>query len=139
LQSNPDERAAALPSSEALAYLGDAVYSLYIRELLTHRGISHAAELNRLSLFYVTAPRQALMLRAMEGSFTEWESDIFRRAFNHKGLKAPRHATYAEYRAATGLEAVLGALWYTGKQERIYSLLDQALKTVTDEYDKKEG
>ena len=115
--------AALLPSSEALAYLGDAVYSLYVRDSLVKRGISHAKDLNRLSLAFVTAPKQAALLYAVKDSFSDWEADIYHRAYNHKGLKPPKHASYAEYRAATGLEAVIGALYYTNQTERIHELL----------------
>ena len=112
-----------LPSSEALAYLGDAVYALYVREHLVRCGISHAKELNALSLSFVTAEKQAALLHRIQSALTEWESDVYRRAFNHKGLMPPKHASYAEYRAATGLEAVIGALHYTGQTERIHELL----------------
>ena len=115
--------AASLPSSEALAYLGDAVFELYVREHLVALGISHAKDLNRLSLSFVTAEEQAALLHRIEGCLTAWENDIYHRAYNHKGLKPPKHASYAEYRAATGLEAIIGALHYTGQKERICELL----------------
>ena len=126
-------KAAALPSSEALAYLGDAVYSLYVREALVRAGISHAGDLNRLSLSFVTAPKQAEFLYAIKDSFTEWEADVYHRAYNHKGLKPPKRASYAEYRAATGLEAVIGALHYTKQTDRINELLQKAEAFIEQE------
>lgn len=119
-----------LPSCEALSYLGDAVYGLFVRELLVREGISHAGELNRLSLSFVTAESQAALLHKIEERFTEWESDIYRRAYNHKGLKPPKHASYAQYRAATGLEAVIGALHLTGQKARIDELLGDIKASV---------
>ena len=113
-----------LPAAMALSYLGDAVYSLYVRERLVARGISHAGDLNRLSLLYVTAPRQAEKAKMLLPLLTEEETDIYRRAFNHKGLSRPAHASYGEYRAATGFEAVLGALHYRGERDRLLSLLN---------------
>lgn len=113
-----------LPAVMALAYLGDAVYSLYVRRRLVEMGVSHAGDLNRLSLSFVTAPRQAETAARLLPLFTEWETDVYRRAYNHKGLGHPSHATYAEYRAATGLEAVLGALHYAGDEARLLCLLD---------------
>lgn len=113
-----------LPAVMALSYLGDAVYSLYIREKLVGAGISHAGELNRLSLLYVTAPRQAEKAKLLLPLLLEEETDIYRRAFNHKGLSRPAHASYGEYRAATGFEAVLGALHHLGKKARLTELLD---------------
>ena len=113
-----------LPAVMALSYLGDAVYSLYVRERLVNAGISHVGELNRLSLLYVTAPKQAALVKRLLPLFSEEEADIYRRAFNHKGLSRPAHASYGEYRAATGFEAVLGALYHLGKKERLLELLD---------------
>lgn len=117
-----------LPSVMALAYLGDAVYSLYVRDKLVRMGYSHAGDLNALSLSYVTAPKQAALVKSLLPFFTEWERDIYRRAYNHKGLRAPAHATRLQYQAATGFEAVLGALHYTGDEERIAFLLQTAEK-----------
>lgn len=122
----------ALPSSEALAYLGDAVFSLYVRHLLVKKGISHASDLNRLSLAFVTAPHQAKLFRRIEERLTEEEKDIFRRAYNHKGLKAPKHASYAEYRTATGFEALLGALYITQNTPRIEELLSDATELIDE-------
>ena len=113
-----------LPAAMALSYLGDAVYSLYVRERLVARGISHAGDLNRLSLLYVTAPKQAEKAKMLLPLLTEEETDIYRRAFNHKGLSRPAHASYGEYRAATGFEAVLGALHYRKERERLLFLLN---------------
>ena len=112
-----------LPAVMALAYLGDAVYSLHVRRRLVEMGVSHAGDLNRLSLSFVTASRQAETAARLLPHLTEWETDIYRRAYNHKGLGHPAHATYAEYRAATGFEAVLGALEFTENKERLTELL----------------
>ncbi|MBE6656040.1 MAG: Mini-ribonuclease 3 [Ruminococcaceae bacterium] len=113
-----------LPAAMALSYLGDAVYSLYVRGRLVAMGISHSGELNRLSLGFVTAPKQAELAKKLLPLLTEEETGVYRRAFNHKGLSHPAHATYGEYRAATGFEAVLGALHYTGDTARLAYLLD---------------
>ena len=122
-----------LPSSEALAYLGDAIFSLCVRRFLVESGISHAKDLNRLAEKFVTAPRQALIFQSIEPKLTEEEKDIFKRAFNHKGLKPPRHASGKDYRTATGLEALLGALYVTNQNDRIEELLRDSLAIVPEE------
>ena len=124
-----------LPAAMALSYLGDAVYSLYVRNRLVAKGISHAGELNRLSLAYVTAPRQAALAKRLLPLLSEEETGVYRRAFNHKGLSRPAHATYGEYRAATGFEAVLGALYHLGETERLYALLDEIHQNEFNEKD----
>jgi ribonuclease-3 family protein len=126
-----------LPAAMALSYLGDAVYSLYVRQRLVALGISHAGELNRLSLAYVTAPRQAALAKRLLPLLTEEETGVYRRAFNHKGLSRPAHASYGEYRAATGFEAVLGALYHLGERERLYALLDEIHQNEFNEKDDK--
>ena len=119
-----------LPSVAALAFLGDSVHSAYIREMLVRRGISHAGELNRLSLHYVTAEEQARAFHRIEGILTEYERDLYRRAANSKHLSRPRHASLAEYRTATGFEAILGMHRFIGNEERIRELL--SLSAVED-------
>lgn len=113
----------ALPTVMALAYLGDAVHALYVRRRLVSLGISRSGDLNARALSFVTAPMQANLCRRIADRFTEAEAEIFRRAFNHKGLGHPKHASGADYRTATGFEAVLGALDYVGQKERLDELL----------------
>ena len=119
---------ASLPSVQALAYLGDAYHSLYVRAMLVGRGISKSGELNRQALKYVTAEAQAEMLRKIEHLLLDDERDVFRRAANSGHLNRPKHASVADYRHATGFEAVLGMLYYIGDGERLNMLLDEAHK-----------
>lgn len=115
---------ASLPSVAALAYLGDAAYSLFVRRMLIERGCERSGELNRLSLEYVTAERQASLMRRIEPMLVEDERDVFRRAANSTHLNRPRHASIADYRYATGFEAVLGMLVWIGDHERLNEILD---------------
>ena len=129
-----DERikGTALPSTAALAFLGDARHTLYIRSMLVERGISKSGELNRLSQSYVNAEAQAEAYRTLEPLLTEEERDVFRRAANSHHLAKPKNATVADYRHATGLEAVIGMLAHLGREERIVELLDRAYKNNKD-------
>ncbi|MBQ8720390.1 MAG: ribonuclease III [Clostridia bacterium] len=115
-----------LPSVQALAFLGDAEHSLYVRRMLVGRGITKSGELNRASLEYVTATAQAAMLRKIEPMLLEDERDVYRRASNSTHLNKPKSATGADYRAATGFEAVLGMLSWINDTERLALLLDAA-------------
>ena len=130
---------ARLPSVAALSYLGDARHSLYVRHMLVLRGISKSGELNRLSLSYVTAEAQADAYRRVADMLADDERDVYRRASNSTHLNKPKHASIADYRAATGFEAVLGMLTYLGDEERITELLDAAYKDeLTSENNEKE-
>ena len=117
---------AALPTTAALAYIGDARHSLYVRKMLTKKGICKSGELNEASLLYVTAEAQARMMRKIEHLLLDDERDVYKRAANSCHLNRPRHASGADYRAATGFEAVIGMLEWVGDSERLEMLLQAA-------------
>ncbi len=117
---------ASLPSVMALAYLGDARHSLYIRRMLVERGLSKSGSLNEAALSYVTAESQAAAMRRIADLLLPDESEVYKRAANSGHLNRPRHSSAADYRAATGLEAVIGMLYYIGDEERIEELLGAA-------------
>ena len=116
----------ALPSVMALAYLGDARHSLYVRKMLVARGVSKSGELNALSQGFVTAEAQAVMMGRIEEHLLPDERDVYKRAFNSTHLNKPKHAKGREYRAATGFEAVVGMLEWLGDEQRLNLLLDIA-------------
>ena len=122
----------AIPSVMALAYLGDARHSLYVRRMLVLRGLSRSKDLNIASLEYVTAERQAKMYEKISHLLLEDEREVFRRAYNSQHLNRPKHASGADYRTATGFEAVIGMLFWIGDEERLCELLDIAHKEDTD-------
>lgn len=117
---------AALPSPMALAYLGDARHSLYIRRMLVACGISKSGELNERSLDFVTAKSQAAAMRKIENLLLEDEMEVYKRASNSGHLNKPKNASAADYRAATGFEAVIGMLTWIGDEERVEQLLASA-------------
>ena len=119
---------ASLPTTSALAYLGDARHALYVRRMLVARGICKSGELNEAALSYVTAEKQANMMRKIEHLLLEDERDVYKRAANSGHLNKPKRASAADYRAATGFEAVIGMLEWIGDNERLEFLLTEAHK-----------
>lgn len=117
---------AELPSVQALAYLGDARHSLFVRRMLVERGISKSGGLNEAALSYVTAEKQAEMMRKIEPLLLEDELAVYKRAANSGHLNRPRHSSAADYRAATGFEAVIGMLYWIGDEKRLSYLLGAA-------------
>ena len=115
---------ASLPSTQALAYLGDAAYSLFVRRMLVAKGLTKAKDL--------TAEAQAAMFRKIEHMLLEDEREVFRRAANSTHLNRPKHASVTDYRYATGFEAVIGMLAWIKDDERIEELLNEAHKENTD-------
>ena len=121
-----------LPSTGALAYLGDARHSLYVRELLVRRGLSHSGDLNRASLSFVTAESQAKMVEKILPILTESETRVYRSASNSKHLNKPKGRSGRDYRAATGFEAVIGMLYLVGEEERLAYLLEICHKDLNE-------
>ena len=119
---------ASLPTTAALAYLGDARHALFVRRMLVEKGICKSGELNEASLAYVTAQAQAAMMRRIEHLLLEDERDVYKRAANSGHLNRPKHASAADDRAATGFEAVIGMLEWIGDNERLEMLLREAHK-----------
>jgi len=107
-----------------LAFVGDAVYSLYVREKIVQSCDKKPADLQKLSVEKVSAQGQNLLLHDIECKFTEEECEIFKRGRNAKKGAKSKSASVAEYNASTGFEAVLGFLYLTGQIDRIKQLLE---------------
>ena len=119
-------------STEALAYLGDCVLELKVRELLVNRGISGSGNLNRESLTFVKATAQAKAMQNILPMLSEEENAVYKRGRNMSGGNVPKSATMSEYRSATGMEALFGYLHLTGNNERIEELFTAAYSTPSD-------
>lgn len=104
-----------------LAYVGDAVFELYIRtQLAAQRARVH--ELHKAAVHYVQAKAQAEIVHQWEPLLTEEEKSIVRRGRNARSAP-PKNAAVADYRYSTGFEALLGYLYLSGRQERLMELL----------------
>ena len=108
-----------------MAYMGDTIYEQYIREHLIKSGISKIGDLQSNSLAYVSANSQRHHLeRLMQNNFlTEEELDIVKWGRNAKGART-KHADIVTYRLATGLEALIGKLYFQDKQNRIKEIMN---------------
>ena len=109
-----------------LAFLGDAVYSLYVRNRLVRTGEGKPAEFQRAAANLVSARGQSAFLDRVFPLLTEEEADIFRRGKNAKKATKSKSASSLEYNRSTGFEAVLGFLYLVGDETRIVELLDIA-------------
>lgn len=109
-------------SVPALAYLGDCVLELAVREHLVKKGVSTSAHLNRAALDFVRAPAQAQAMGRILPLLTETELSYFKRGRNMGHTQTPKSATVGEYRAATGMEVLFGYLHLTGQKARIDEL-----------------
>ena len=112
-----------------VAYLGDAVYELYIREYLINKGIAKVKELQKESIKYVSANSQATFLKEMidNNYFNEEEIRIIMNARNQKNNHKPRNCDIITYKYATGLEALIGYLYLNDKKYRIDEIMEYIL------------
>ena len=121
-------------STSALAYLGDCVIELCVREYLVECGLSSSARLNASALEFVRASKQAQAMERIQPMLSEEEMQVFKRGRNLGHNATPKSATMAEYRAATGMEALFGWLKLSGKEDRIKELFSAAYETDGNEY-----
>ncbi len=111
----------------ALAYLGDSVLEVCVRTyLVSERGLSTSAHLNSAALDFVRASAQSEAMRRLEPLLTEEEATIYRRGRNCGHTNVPKSATVSEYRRATGMEVLFGALSLSGREDRIRILFRAA-------------
>ena len=111
-----------------LAFMGDAVYELMVRERLMAQGSMPVGKLHKKAVEYVRAGYQARGYDYLEPLLTQEEADIMRRGRNNSAVHPPKNADMAEYRKATGVEALFGYLHLCGSTERqreLFSLLTE--------------
>ena len=118
----------------ALAFEGDAVYSMYIRRHLIFQGLTKPNQLHREATKYVSAKAQANLISLMleEGILREKEEDIYKRGRNANSHTKAKNTDIVTYRMSTGFEAVMGYLHMTEAIERLEELIDWCIKRVEE-------
>ena len=116
-------------SNLGLAHMGDCVFEILCRGYLCARGGKNVGSLHRDTIQMVKAASQAKFVDRLLPLLTEEELSYYRRGKNAHVHAVPKSCTPAEYAKATGLEALFGALYLSGKTERLNALF----KAVMDE------
>ena len=106
-----------------LAYIGDGVYELVIRTILVKKGNCPVNQLHRKASSLVKAGTQSSMMEVIEPMLTEEEHSVYRRGRNAHSPTMAKHATMADYRRATGFEALMGYLYLKDDFSRIIELV----------------
>ena len=106
-----------------LAFIGDAVYSLFVRERLALESDFKTGELNKRATSEVNAKAQADFVREILPLLTDEELAVFKRARNAKKSTKAKSATVVDYHLSTGFEALLGYLYITGQTDRLNFIL----------------
>lgn len=114
----------------ALAYIGDAIYDLIIRTVVIERANQSARNLHKTVIRYVNARTQAQMIAVLEEELTSEEEAVYRRGRNAKSYTSAKNASIAEYRKATGLEALFGYLYLQGEMDRLLTLVKSAFEKM---------
>ena len=119
-------------SPQVAAYVGDAVFELYIRTFLVQlEGQMPINELHHRATSLARAGGQASLLQEVLPLLSEEELTTVRRGRNAGG-RVPRGAKVKDYRYATGLEALLGTLYLEGKTERLHTIMARIMEAVED-------
>lgn len=119
----------------ALAFEGDAVYSLYIRRHLIFQGQTKPNQLHRLATRYVSAKAQAMLIEALleGGLLTQEEEVIYKRGRNAHSHTKAKNTDIITYKMSTGFEAVLGYLHMTQQMARLEEIIDWCIAYVENQ------
>ncbi len=108
----------------ALAFIGDSVYEIMVREHILLSANMPASELHSIKIKRVCAAYQAAAIELIMPTLNEKEITIYKRGRNATGNSVPKNGNAADYHKATGLEALFGYLHLTGNTNRLQELFD---------------
>lgn len=106
-----------------LAFVGDGVFDLFVREEIVCAANRPVRELNKLKVERVRCEAQAALYQSIESLLTDEEAEIFRRGRNAHTSHTPKNASSSDYHTATGVEALFGYLYLAERLDRIRELL----------------
>lgn len=125
------DKKAKLLAPLVLAYIGDAVYEVYVRNrIISEHPDMPAYKLHKESIKYVKAHGQSKAMEIIEAQLFEEELAIYKRGRNAKSPTVPKNADVTEYRRATGFEALIGYLYRSGNIDRLDCLMEKAFNAV---------
>lgn len=124
-----------LLNGSTLAFVGDAILSLYVRDYLVKLGITKTKELQERSVRFVSANAQAKFIQKLlaDNFLSEHEVKLFLRGRNHKSDTKAKNADIVTYRQSTGFEALLGYLYLINNHERLLEIWEEMKRTIDRE------
>ena len=123
----PPARDPKLLNPLVLAYMGDAIYEVFVRQYVVSQPNHRPNHLHRQATQYVSAKAQARALERWMPELTEEEIDIVKRGRNAKSGTSAKNADILEYRHSTAFECLIGYLYYMQRWERLKHLLMRSL------------
>jgi ribonuclease-3 family protein len=124
-------------NTTALAFLGDAVYEVYVRNFLIGKGEARADRLHRSAVKYVRAEAQARSLKTIMDKLTEDEISLVKRASNKKNSTKPQNVAPVIYKWSTAFEALIGYLYISDDSERLEEVIFAAMESIKNCHEKK--
>ena len=118
-----------------LAYIGDAIYELKIREYLLTQNYTKVNDLHKHAIKYTSAISQAQIIDYLMQSLTEEEIEYYKRGRNTGGTHKPKNASLNDYRKATGFEALIGYLYLIKNLDRMDELIDKSINYINSKND----
>lgn len=110
-----------------LAYIGDAVFEIFVRTELLKSGNTHVNKLHKISSGFVNASAQSKMFENIKDKITDEELMVMKRGRNAKSPTSAKNASIVDYRRATGLEALFGYLYIKGNIERLNEIFNMCI------------
>ena len=115
-----------------LAFIGDGVYDLLVRSYVVNLANRPVGELNKIKVSFVNCKAQAEFMKKLMPQLTEQELSVYKRGRNAKSNTTPKNADMADYRKATGFEALIGFLYLSGENERLHELMNIAYENALE-------
>lgn len=120
-----------------LAYIGDGIYEIIVRSIVVANGNEPVNKLHRKTSSLVKAVTQAEIITVLMEELSEEEMQIFKRGRNAKSHTSAKNADIADYRTATGFEALMGYLYMEGEMDRLVYLVKQGIEKWAQQYQQK--
>ncbi|MBU1020650.1 MAG: ribonuclease III [Firmicutes bacterium] len=117
-------------SGNTLAYLGDSVFEMAVREHLIAKGITKVDELHKQAIVFTSATGQMKAFDFLEPLLSENEINIFKRGRNGESTRKPKNASLATYQKATGFEALVGYLYIENQHQRLHELFEKIFENI---------
>lgn len=119
-------------SSLSLAFIGDAVFEVYVRTYILSKGNMPPHKLHIMASNFVKAKSQAKIMHEILETLSEEEAEVARRGRNAKSGTIPKNADLTDYKNATGLESLFGYLYLSGNKERLVELMNMAIMIIEE-------
>lgn len=115
---------------KTLAYIGDVVYELYIREHVISNSHEQVNKLHKKTIKYVSAKAQSKIVEMITNELSDEEKDIIRRGRNADANTVPKNTDVVTYKIATGFEALIGYLYLNKNEIRLKELIDRSIEII---------